>query len=131
MRLVTCSAEISRRGNIDEARQAFISAIQRSDLDWPEAIYDAFVQFENVHGDLTSLLAATKMVGKEQDKVTKRREKVAREQIEQYNLQVVGQATAPALKSLESNAAHADAMDATPVDTVYSTGPQVDTHAKR
>lgn len=78
----------SRRGGITEARQAFITAIQRSDLDWPEAVYDAFVQFENVHGDLTTLLRATKAIGREKEKLVRRREKAAAEQIEQYHLQV-------------------------------------------
>ncbi|RXK40070.1 hypothetical protein M231_02710 [Tremella mesenterica] len=79
----------TRRGNIEEARNLFTTALQRSDLDWPEAVYDAFIQFENVHGDLDTVLDANKRIAKAQEKLAKRREKAAQEQTAQY--QVVAQ----------------------------------------
>ncbi|WWD18688.1 hypothetical protein CI109_103142 [Kwoniella shandongensis] len=69
----------SRRGALDDARELFIKSIQRHDLDWPEAIYEAFIQFENVHGGLDTLFEARQHIEKEQEKVTKRREKAALE----------------------------------------------------
>ncbi|EIW67704.1 hypothetical protein TREMEDRAFT_69686 [Tremella mesenterica DSM 1558] len=79
----------TRRGNIEEARNLFTTALQRSDLDWPEAVYEAFIQFENVHGDLDTVLDANKRIAKAQEKLAKRREKAAQEQTAQY--QVVAQ----------------------------------------
>jgi hypothetical protein len=75
-----------RRGDLAQTRQLFERAIQRSDLDWPEAVYEAYIQFETVHGDLGSLLQATTHIEKEQEKVTRRREKVAQQQMEQYHM---------------------------------------------
>jgi len=51
-------------------------------------VYEAFIQLENVHGDLAGLVTATKLVEKEQEKVTRRREKAAQEQSEQYQLAI-------------------------------------------
>ncbi|WVQ65310.1 uncharacterized protein L199_003486 [Kwoniella botswanensis] len=58
---------------------SFFKAIQRSDLDWPEAVYDALIQFEHVHGTLDSLLDARTKIEREQEKLSKRREKAALE----------------------------------------------------
>ena len=79
---------LSRRGHIEEARHTYVTAIQRSDLDWPEAIHDAFILFENLHGSLQTLLDAAKKVEKEQEKVARRREKAAQTQMEQYQKQL-------------------------------------------
>jgi hypothetical protein len=49
-------------------------------------VYEAYIQFENVHGDLGTLLQATSHIEKEQEKVTRRREKAAQQQMEQYQL---------------------------------------------
>nr|XP_031864419.1 uncharacterized protein CI109_000333 [Kwoniella shandongensis]KAA5531491.1 hypothetical protein CI109_000333 [Kwoniella shandongensis] len=73
------TAVYTRRGALDDARELFIKSIQRHDLDWPEAIYEAFIQFENVHGGLDTLFEARQHIEKEQEKVTKRREKAALE----------------------------------------------------
>nr|XP_019000213.1 uncharacterized protein I203_07372 [Kwoniella mangroviensis CBS 8507]OCF63674.1 hypothetical protein I203_07372 [Kwoniella mangroviensis CBS 8507] len=70
---------LSRRGQLDLARSSFFKAIQRSDLDWPEAVYDALIQFEHVHGTLDSLLDARTKIEREQEKLSKRREKAALE----------------------------------------------------
>ncbi|WVR06547.1 hypothetical protein IAU60_003578 [Kwoniella sp. DSM 27419] len=54
-------------------------AIHRSDLDWPEAVFEAFLQFEQLHGSLDSLLEAKKAISREQEKLVRRREKAAAE----------------------------------------------------
>lgn len=73
-----------REGNIDNARETLLTAIQRTDLDWPEAVYEALIQFENVHGTLDSLADAIKQIEAEKQKLVKRREKAAQEQYQQY-----------------------------------------------
>ncbi len=70
----------TRRGNTDAARQIFTLAVQRSDLDWPEMVYEAFTQFEAIHGTLTTVSDARKLIEKEQEKLAKRRQKAAQEQ---------------------------------------------------
>nr|ODN95071.1 hypothetical protein L204_04418 [Cryptococcus depauperatus CBS 7855] len=68
-----------RRDDIATAREIFEKAIQRTDLDWPEAVYEAFIQLEVIHGTPQSLHESKKKIDKEQEKLLKRREKVAAE----------------------------------------------------
>lgn len=42
-------------------------------MDWPEAVYEAYLLFEMVHGDGSSLSKAEKSIQLEQLKVAKRR----------------------------------------------------------
>jgi hypothetical protein len=53
----------------------FITAVQRTDLDWPEAVHEAFMQFETVHGGLDNLASATQLLDKERIKLERRRAK--------------------------------------------------------
>lgn len=69
----------SRRDDVDRAREIFEKSIQRTDLDWPEAIYEAFIQLEVVHGSPQTLQDTIKKIEKEQEKLAKRREKAAAE----------------------------------------------------
>jgi ribosomal protein L17 len=69
-----------RRGQADAARQIYLAAIQRSDLDWPEAVYEALSRFETVHGSIETTLQSARKIEKESEKLARRREKVAREQ---------------------------------------------------
>ncbi|KAL0254058.1 hypothetical protein I308_101437 [Cryptococcus tetragattii IND107] len=68
-----------RRDDVDRARKIFEKSIQRTDLDWPEAIYEAFIQLEVVHGSPQTLQDTRKKIEKEQEKLAKRREKAAAE----------------------------------------------------
>ncbi|WVF68817.1 hypothetical protein IAT40_003590 [Kwoniella sp. CBS 6097] len=70
---------LSRSGNVERARETFQKSIQRSNLDWPEAVYEAYTQFESIHGSLADLLDAYTRIEKEREKVMRRREKVALE----------------------------------------------------
>jgi hypothetical protein len=72
------SADISRRGNIESARAILSAAIQRSDLDWPETVYEAYTQFENVHGTAQTLTDALARIDKESEKLNRRRQKQSR-----------------------------------------------------
>ncbi|WWD05336.1 hypothetical protein V865_003409 [Kwoniella europaea PYCC6329] len=82
---------------------SFFKAIQRSDLDWPEAVYDALIQFEHVHGTLDSLLDARTKIEREQEKLSKRREKAALE-TQQY-IMSTGDAVATVQPVLQSTVA--------------------------
>jgi hypothetical protein len=64
---------------MENARTRYAAAIQRSDLDWPEAVYEAFMQFENVHGTGQTIKETTDRITKEAGKVARRREKQAEE----------------------------------------------------
>lgn len=66
-----------RRGQYAAARAIYVTAIQRSDLDWPEAVYEAFTQFENIHGTVDTILQASRKIEKESEKLARRREKTA------------------------------------------------------
>lgn len=61
----------------------YISYIQRADLDWPEAIYEAFTQFELIHGSVATIDSALQRINKESVKVTRRREKMAQHAVAQ------------------------------------------------
>jgi hypothetical protein len=82
--MITTRAGIAARRNPEVARHIYATGIGRSDLDWPEAVYEAFIQFENLHGTVDTLIAAKEMIRKEQEKVTRRREKAAAEAAQQY-----------------------------------------------
>jgi hypothetical protein len=72
----SASAHFSRQGLIEEARKTLTAAMTRRDLDWPEAVFDASLLLENVHGSLQTLNQAREAIEREQNKVAKRREQV-------------------------------------------------------
>jgi hypothetical protein len=84
----------ARRGQLSSAKEILIAAVQRSDLDWPEMVYEALTQFESIHGDLEEIKATRQLIEKESDKLVKRRQK-AQEQYTQYQ-PVAEPAQAPA-----------------------------------
>lgn len=49
--------------------------MHQHDLDWPEAIFEALLQLEQVHGDVDTFLATIKAVDTEQLKLARRRER--------------------------------------------------------
>ncbi|WVQ78414.1 hypothetical protein IAT38_000500 [Cryptococcus sp. DSM 104549] len=109
-----------RRGDEDSARELFTNAIHRSDLDWPEAVYEAFIQFETIHGTLETLSKTKKKIEVAQEKLAKRREKEAQEAQayqEMYAAQVAITGDAPVPAAAEVPAAlvaEAEAMDVDP-----------------
>lgn len=80
-----------------------MTAIQRSDLDWPEAIYEAFTQFENIHGTVETILLAARKIEKESEKLARRREKTAQTLAAQGSIEVGGQDTAATTAVHEGN----------------------------
>lgn len=71
-----------------------MTAIQRSDLDWPEAVYEAFTQFESIHGTVETILLAARKIEKESEKLARRREKTAQTVALQASVEVEDQHTA-------------------------------------
>lgn len=88
----------SRRGNRTAARQIYAAAIQRSDLDWPEAVFEAYVQFEDIHGTVDSILQTRSKVAKETQRLARRREKQHEQMAAEYVMpeSTIEQAPAPA-----------------------------------
>ncbi|EAL22747.1 hypothetical protein CNBB1950 [Cryptococcus deneoformans B-3501A] len=100
--LLRANVEV-RRDDVDRAREIFEKSIQRTDLDWPEAIYEAFIQLEVVHGTPQTLQDTRKKIEKEQEKVAKRREKAAAEANayqEQYTTAAIQGAAAGAVDAV-------------------------------
>lgn len=85
----------SRRGNVAGARQMFAIAIQRSDLDWPEAVYEAYLQFEDVHGSVDSILQTRSKIVKETQRLARRRERQQEQSLAEYPVQETAVAPAP------------------------------------
>jgi hypothetical protein len=77
---------LARRQDAVTARETYISAIGRTDLDWPEAVYEAYLTMETLHGTLETVAQAKANIRREQTKLAKRREKAAAEQY-QYHQQ--------------------------------------------
>lgn len=65
----------TRRGNLAQSRHILTTAMQRSDLDWPEMIYESLTQLEAVHGDLDSIKSSRMLIERESEKLAKRRQK--------------------------------------------------------
>jgi hypothetical protein len=80
---------LARRQDAVTARETYISAIGRTDLDWPEAVYEAYLTMETLHGTLETVAQAKANIRREQTKLAKRREKAA---AEQYQYQYYQQA---------------------------------------
>lgn len=94
---------LARRQDRTEARKTYATAIERTDLDWPEAVHEAYIQFETIHGTLDTLAQAKVAVKREQVKLAKRREKAAAEQYQYqyYQQQAQGQGQQPAGEEAE------------------------------
>lgn len=88
-------ANLSRRNKLDIVRSIFVNSIERTDLDWPEAVYEAFLRFETIHGSLQTLAQAMAKIDTEQQKLERRRQKASQEQMNQYYTQIA--TTAPSM----------------------------------
>lgn len=88
-------ANLSRRNKLNIVRSIFVNSIERTDLDWPEAVYEAFLRFETIHGSLQTLAQAMAKIDTEQQKLERRRQKASQEQMNQYYTQIA--TTAPSM----------------------------------
>jgi hypothetical protein len=106
---ILCADTQARYGDLVGARELYDKAIQRPDLDWPEAVFEAFTTFENVHGSLETLQTARKHIGTAQKKLNRRREREAQAQQAAYAQQQQQQAEAAApVAAVEPAAAPAE-----------------------
>lgn len=124
--MITTRASIASRHDPNIARHIYINSVTRSDLDWPEAVYEAFIQFENLHGTVDTLIAAKAVIRKEQAKVAKRREKAAAEQYQAYYEAMAPASADPA--QVESTSASAPAPAAAAASTSASATAQPAKH---
>ncbi|BEI87723.1 uncharacterized protein CcaverHIS019_0104410 [Cutaneotrichosporon cavernicola] len=109
----------ARYGDVDGARERYNKAIQGPDLDWPEAVFEAFTTFENVHGSLETIQAARKHIGTAQKKLNRRREREAQAQQAQQAAYAHPQAEAAAPVAAEPATAPAEpAVEPMVVDSV-------------
>ena len=83
---------LARRQDLASARETYLSAIGRTDLDWPEAVHEAYLTLETVSGTLETVAQAKANIRREQTKLAKRREKAAAEQYQYQYYQQAAQA---------------------------------------
>ncbi|KAL7420568.1 Splicing factor [Cryptotrichosporon argae] len=130
--LLRASVEARPAANdADAARRTYVHAIQRADLDWPEAVYEAFEQFENVHGDLESLRAAQKRIEVEKTKVARRREKEAQRQAEQVAAYQTYAEPAEATEAMQVDVTPAAAAVSVAAPAAASAAEDQESHLKR
>ncbi|ORX37192.1 hypothetical protein BD324DRAFT_681110 [Kockovaella imperatae] len=98
-----------RRKNFDAARSIYTSAMNRSDLDWPEAVSEAWLRFEHIHGTVETLVAAQRAVEVEMLKLARRRERDAAQHMEQYQAEMA--ATVQSSAEVEVNGAAPEGTD--------------------
>ena len=101
-------------GQVDEARKVFKGLMSKY-LDWPEAIFDAWIAFEQVHGSLEELEECLDRVERAQASVNAKRAKEAQKAYQD------AQAASKAAEGLISTAV-AQSGSATQVDSVPSAG---------
>ena len=64
-----------KNGNFNEARKVFLD-VHAKNLDWPEAVWEAWISFEHLHGSVELVDACLDKVEKAQYQVNVRRAKV-------------------------------------------------------
>jgi hypothetical protein len=70
--------ETSTRFALPKARTIYTTALAKAaSLDWPEAVFDAYLTFEEHHGTLETLMSAREKVEKAQGLVAVKRQKEA------------------------------------------------------
>ncbi|KAF7301263.1 ATP-dependent DNA helicase PIF1 [Mycena indigotica] len=113
---ITYTDALIRHGRHDQARKTFVD-LHAKNLDWPEALWEAWLAFEHLHGSVQELETCGDKIEKAQYVVNTRRAKDAERQAAQYAAQQmasvpVEQAPVPQL----------DSVDAVPME-VDSTAP--------
>lgn len=66
---------VRRQGDHEEARKAFTKAA-KSQLDWPEMLWEAWLAFEHSYGSVEEIQAAFDVVERARTQVEARRAKV-------------------------------------------------------
>ncbi|KAG9315935.1 hypothetical protein JVU11DRAFT_3587 [Chiua virens] len=110
----------------DAARSTF-QDVSTKNLDYPEAIWDAWLSFEHAHGSLTSLEDALVRIDRARTQVEARRMKEAQKAYEAAQQAIQQQVTSTAVSSVAANANQegipVDGMDVdVPTTSVHSQG---------
>ncbi|KAF7365413.1 ATP-dependent DNA helicase PIF1 [Mycena venus] len=94
-----------KHGQHDKARKTFVD-LHLKNLDWPEAIWEAWLAFEHLHGSVQQIDACGDKIEKAQYVVNTRRAKAAEKQAAQYSAEQmasvpVAQAPVPEISPAE------------------------------
>ncbi|KAK1236238.1 Splicing factor [Marasmius sp. AFHP31] len=96
---------------VDEARQIF-SDISMKNIDWPEAIWEAWLGFEHLHGTVDEIQACMEKIEKAQYQVNVRRAKEAEKaSMQAMQMAAEQQASVPVVEAPVPEVANEDAMD--------------------
>ena len=68
----------SKQGRTDEARNAFKDIVTKN-LDWPEAIFEAWISFEHLYGSVEEIEECLDKVERAQNQLNARRLRVCAE----------------------------------------------------
>ncbi|KAJ7075864.1 hypothetical protein B0H15DRAFT_916497 [Mycena belliarum] len=100
-----------KHGQHEKARKAFVD-LHLKNLDWPEAIWEAWLAFEHLHGSVQQIEACGDKIEKAQYVVNTRRAKVAEKQAAQYAAESM--ASVPVAQAPLPEIAPAEPMDIDP-----------------
>ncbi|KAJ6512063.1 hypothetical protein C8R47DRAFT_1033985 [Mycena vitilis] len=97
-----------KHGRLEKARKTFVD-LHLKHLDWPEAIWEAWLAFEQLHGSVQQIEAAGDKIEKAQYVVNTRRAKVAQNEAAQYAAEQ--QASVPVTEAPVPQISPAEPMD--------------------
>ncbi|KAJ7645566.1 hypothetical protein DFH06DRAFT_1425383 [Mycena polygramma] len=97
-----------KHGRLEKARKTF-GDLHLKHLDWPEAIWEAWLAFEQLHGSVQQIEAAGDKIEKAQYVVNTRRAKVAQKEAAQYAAEQ--QASVPVAEAPVPQISPAEPMD--------------------
>ncbi|KAF7313383.1 ATP-dependent DNA helicase PIF1 [Mycena chlorophos] len=107
-----------RHGQYKQARKTFVD-LHAKNLDWPEAVWEAWLAFEHLHGSVPEIEACGDKIEKAQYVVNTRRAKDAEKQAAQYA--AMQMASVPVEQAPVPQVESATAMD---VDSAAPSGPR-------
>ncbi|KAJ7695961.1 hypothetical protein B0H17DRAFT_930002 [Mycena rosella] len=99
---------LMKNGQHETARKAFVD-VHLKNLDWPEAIWEAWLAFEHLHGSVEQIEACGDKIEKAQYIVNTKRAKVAERQAAQYAAE--NMASVPVAQAPVPDMAPAEPMD--------------------
>ncbi|KAJ7505514.1 hypothetical protein B0H11DRAFT_2220941 [Mycena galericulata] len=100
-----------KNGQYDKARKAFVD-LHLKHLDWPEAIWEAWLAFEHLYGSVQQIEACGDKIEKAQYVVNTRRAKAAEKQAAQYAAE--NMASVPVAEAPVPDISPAEPMDVDP-----------------
>ncbi|KAJ7067860.1 hypothetical protein C8F01DRAFT_1078564 [Mycena amicta] len=117
---ITYTDALIRYEQYEQARETFVD-LHKKHLDWPEAIWEAWIAFENLHGSVEEIEACGDKIEKAQYVVNTRRAKDAERQAAQYAAQQMASVPVEQAPVPQVPSAKAEAME---VDSATPSGPR-------